>query len=478
MNRRGVEYRVLDKDLRRVTNAETAQLQAARPLIAVGAALIFVAAVGLLALGVYGGRPDLAMIAAAMTVASYLALSIGSNDVANSLGPAVGAGAVPLLAGLLIVGVAEVAGALLAGGHVSDRLSAGIISPVALGDGQGQQAMMSALLAAAIWISLASWRALPVSTTHSIVGAVAGAGLVAFGPAAVNWGGTGAIAAGWIIAPLLSGVMAALLLAFIQLMVNEAPDRARAAMRWLPLMIAAMTALFMLYLGQLILALPVLPVLGTALFLAVLSAQWAAMTLRIELARQTGRKLVIKRMFSLPLLLAAALMGFAHGANDAANVAGPLTVILQGVKFAGEGADMPQFALLAAGVGIALGTVLFGGRLVRMVGSGITRLNPVRAFCISLTTAITVLGASGMGLPVSTTHVAIGGVFGVGFFREWHDRRRRKNRHAVPAEEYRRRLLIRRSYVISIVAAWIITVPAVAALAALVQYLSAGLLGP
>jgi PiT family inorganic phosphate transporter len=478
--RPGTDFRILDKDLDRISNAEIAQLQAARPVLAIGAALIFIAAVVLLTLGAYGGRPDLAMIAAAMAVAAYLALSIGSNDVANALGPAVGAGAVPLVTGLIIVGLAEVLGALLAGGAVSDRISGGIIHASAETGGAldgADQVMLSALLGAAIWISFASWRGLPVSTTHSIVGAIGGAGLLAFGPGAMVWSGVASIALGWVAAPLVAAAIAAGLLALIRAKVNDAADRIIAARLWLPGLIAGLAGLFSLYLGLLLLRLPFLAVaLATAAITAGVH-YWATSRLEGHGPAAGQEKQVLKQLFSLPLLCSAALMGFAHGANDAANVAGPLTVILDGARLTGEADDLPVVALLAAGAGIALGMVLFGGKLVQMVGSGITRLNPVRAFCISSGTAITVLAASLAGLPVSTTHIAVGAVFGVGFFREWHDRRRRKNREALPAAEVRRRVLVRRSHLTSIIAAWLVTVPAAALLAAAIQWLSQTLIG-
>lgn len=482
MARRGTEYRILDKDLDRLSNAGFAQHQAARPVLAIGAALIFVAAATLLGIGVYGGRPDLAMIAATIAVAAYLAMSIGSNDVANSLAPAVGSGAVALGAGLLIVGAAEVTGALLAGDAVSLRIAEGVIRPDAVSDtalGSGlPQVMLSALLGAAIWISFASWRGLPVSTTQSIIGAIAGAGMVAFGPAALVWRSIAFIALGWIVAPVMAAAIAAAMLALIRAKVSEAPDRRRAALLWLPALIASMTALFILYLGLLIVRLAPAVVILAAVLTALLVQFWAYRRLTDEIADQSGDKLVLKRLFSLPLLWAAALMGFAHGANDAANVAGPLSVILRGTALSESAVQLPFIALLLAGIGIALGTVLFGGRLVQMVGSGITRLNPVRAFCISSGTAITILGASLAGLPVSSTHIAVGGVFGVGFFREWYDRRRRKGRDALPAAEYRRRVLVRRSYLTTIIAAWVVTVPAAALLGAIIHLASGLMLGP
>lgn len=172
------------------------------------------------------------------------------------------------------------------------------------------------------------------------------------------------------------------------------------------------------------------------------------------------------------MLLAVTLMGFAHGANDVANIAGPLSVIVASSGISQGAGSVSTFILLAAGAGIATGTLLFGRRLVQMVGSGITRLNPVRAFCVSLATGTTVLGASWAGLPVSATHIAIGAVFGLGFFRETLDRRRQKTHEPMPIEERRRRRLVRRSHVVTILAAWVVTLPATGLLAALIFWLT------
>jgi PiT family inorganic phosphate transporter len=174
----------------------------------------------------------------------------------------------------------------------------------------------------------------------------------------------------------------------------------------------------------------------------------------------------MKRILRQPLLFAAVMMGFAHGAGDAGNVAGPLLVILTPAQ---AGAlQVPLFMLALAGGIIALGAFLFGRRLVGMVSEGITRLNAVRAFCITLATAMIVLAASARGLPVSSTHVAVGGVFGVGFVREMLDRRGNATRTApLPAEERRRRMLIRRSHVATITLAWVVTVPITATLGGL-----------
>lgn len=478
--RTGTDFRILDKDLGRLTHAEAARFHAARPVLGLGAAALFVVAVTLVALGVFAGQPGLATIGAGMVVASYLALSIGANDVANALGPAYGAGAVGLTTGLVLVAVAEIAGALLAGNAVSSRLATGIVAPAAAAAGTGEapaQMMTAALLAAAIWISAATRAGIPVSTTHAIVGGIAGAGLVAFGAGAVSWGAIATMAGGWMVAPVISGLTAAAILAFIRARVGQAPDRAQAARRWLPGMIALMAALFLIWLGRLVLGLPWGPLLMLATLTGLAGGWHARFRLDAQIRAHARTAPALKHMFAIPLLWAAALMGFAHGANDVGNVAAPLSVILQGAGLtAAPGADQPGIApvaLMAAGGGIALGALLFGRRLVAMIGTGITRLNAIRAFCVTLATAATVLTASTLGLPVSTTHVAVGGVFGVGFFREWQDRRRGPARARMPAAERRRRVLVRRSHVATILSAWVITLPVTAALAAVLKRLIA-----
>ena len=173
-------------------------------------------------------------------------------------------------------------------------------------------------------------------------------------------------------------------------------------------------------------------------------------------------------LFRPALLSSAVMMAFAHGASDASNIAGPLLMILRTtdrVPPAGV-TQVPLLLLVAAGGAIALGAVLFGRRVVVMVGSGITRLNAMRAFCITLATALIVLTAAGVGLPVSATHVAVGGVFGVGFAREWLDRRSKRSRKTLPAEEVHRRSLVRRSHVATISVAWLVTVPVTALMGA------------
>lgn len=459
------EYRLLDKDLSRITNAEYAIMQSARPLLRLGIALIFVAAAAMAATGHFTGQPGIGIMTASMAVAAWLALSIGANDVANSLGPAVGAGAIGMTRGLLLVAGMGIIGAVLAGDHVTATLSRGLVARTMDQGEPTARMMLAALLAAGIWISLATWAGAPVSTTHSVVGAIAGAGLATFGVEAVNWPAMIRIALGWMISPVISGLIAAGLLAVLRNRVMHRADRARAAHAWLPILVALTLGLLGAFAGHSAagLALPV--VIGIGLTCMGLGGLYTRYQIEHLVSPDNSEPAILKKLLGPPLVVAAMVLGFAHGANDTANIAAPLKIILDSL---GTQPAHPRatLILLIASVGIALGIVLFGRRLVHMVGSRITRLNPSRALCVSLATAITVLGFSAFGMPVSTTHIAIGGVFGIGFYREWRDRRSSGTREPLPAEENRRRHLVRRSHVRTILGAWAITVPAVAALAA------------
>lgn len=457
-------YHVLDKDLGRITIAESAQFHVLRPVLRLGAGIVLAVALILLALGITGQQPGVVVVGAGFIVAGWLGLSIGANDIANSLGPAVGAGAIAIGPGLVLVALAEIAGAVLAGGAVAHRLAGGIVDTSVLGGAGGQIVMLAALIAAAGWITVATGANLPVSTSHSVVGAIAGAGLAAAGSQAVSWGGIAAMALAWIVTPLAAAVLAGTLLALLRIKVAEAPDRGRAARLWLPPLTGAMAGLFVAYVATLLPALSLrLPhALLSGLFAGLATA--ALMLWRVDrvLAQASDEKPGMKRILGQPLLFAAVMMGFAHGAGDAGNVAGPLLVILSPAP--GGPLPMPVLLLAMAGAAIATGALLFGRRLVGVVGEGITRLNPARAFCITLATAVIVMIAASWGLPVSSTHVAVGGVFGVGFVRELLDRRGTADRAVLPVEERHRRQMIRRSHVATITAAWAVTVPVTALL--------------
>ena len=466
----GRSYRTLDKDLGSITHTETAQQYAFRPVLWLGIGSLLLVAGLIFAIAVNGDRLGPSVLAAGLVVAGWLGISIGSNDVANSLGPAVGAGAIRLLPGLVMVAVAEIAGASLAGAEVTQRLASGLFNPDFVPTGtQAQIVMLSALIAAAVWITFATSAGLPVSTSHSIVGGIAGAAIAALGFSAIHVETLLLIATTWVLTPFAAGAIAGALLVFLRLRVIEAKDRAGAAMFWFPLLIGILAGFFAAYLVLLAEQyLPPLLALPAGIVAACAGLILTREKLRRDLTLDQG-KVSAKKIFRPALVVSAAMLGFAHGANDVGNVAGPFSVILDAHASGMPGA-VPLLLLLAAGGSIAIGTVLFGRRLVIMVGSGITRLNAARAFCVTLATAGTVLVTTSFGLPVSTTHVAIGGVFGVGFAREWLDRMRAKTHDTLPAEEERRRVLIRRSHVATITVAWLVTVPITAGLGALCCY--------
>ncbi|WP_323040646.1 inorganic phosphate transporter [Gemmobacter sp.] len=472
-------WKTLDKDLGRIGTLELATQYVARPLVAPGVALAFVAVVAIAAAVFSGGSPDRLLVIAAAVFGAYMALNIGANDVANNMGPAVGANALTMGGALVIAAIFETAGALIAGGDVVSTISGGIVAPDALGDGQAfVWAMMAALLASALWLNLATWLGAPVSTTHSIVGGVMGAGIVAAGFGAVNWPNMISIATSWVISPVLGGIIAAVFLAFIKPRMIYAEDKIAAARRWVPLLVAVMAGAFAAYLALKGLSRLVKLGMGTALLIGLIVGvvTWAIAVpmVRRQSEGLENRKKSLKKLFGLPLVVSAALLSFAHGANDVANAVGPLAAIVHAL---GDGqingsVAIPVWVMMIGAAGISFGLLLFGPRLIRLVGSEITKLNPVRAFCVALSAAITVIVASALGLPVSSTHIAVGAIFGVGFYREWHAERRARQLgllkgKPVAPEERTRRKLVRRSHVLTMVAAWVVTVPATALLAAL-----------
>lgn len=467
MSRRLHRFRILDKDLGRVTNAERASLASAQPLLRLGVALILIVAVAALSAATFAGQPMMGVMAASLAIAVYLGLSIGANDVSNSLSPAVGAGAISLPVGLCLVAVMEVLGAVIAGGPVTRTLTQGL-----LGDGLGQagpataRIMMAALIGAASWISLATWLNAPVSTTHSVVGAIAGAAMATLGLAAVDWPVLIMVALGWLISPVVSGLVSAALLASMHRNVLDRPDPLQGGRIWLTALIGANIGI-VAAIGAAVWRGPGLAgIMAVAAIAAVLGAVWAHHALGRQIAQDARGSKALKKLLGLPLIIAAMIMSFGHGANSVSNVAAPLTIVMRSMQTSETPLLSPGMVLLLSGLGIAMGVVLFGGRLVNMVASDITQLNPARALCISMGTAMTVLFFSMLGMPVSTTHIAVGGVFGVGFYREWRDRKRVRQRLALPDEELARRHLVRRSHVRNILGAWAVTVPINAAIAA------------
>ncbi len=475
-------WQALDRDLHRITNVERANAHIARPMLAPGIALAFIVLAGLSAAVFFGLTNGGMIVIAAAAFGAYMAINIGANDVANNMGPAVGANALTMSGAIAIAAVAESAGALLAGGDVVSTISLGIIDPVSVQDsGVFIWAMMAALMSSALWVNLATWIGAPVSTTHSVVGGVLGAGVAAAGMRAVSWGTMGAIAASWVIAPVLGGIIAAAFLALIRAKIQNRQDKIAAARRWVPILVALMGGAFVTYLAIKGLNRVVTVKLEIALLIGLLAGLivWAMTVpwVRRKSEGMENRTRSLRALFVLPLAISATFLSFAHGANDVANAVGPLAGIVQAAEFGDFAASVPipGWVMVIGAFGISFGLFLFGPRLIRMVGSQITKLNPMRAFCVALSAAITVILASWMGLPVSSTHIAVGAVFGVGFYREWDaDRKRRQSNRQRPVElqvareELHRRKLVRRSHFMTIIAAWVVTVPAAAVMSAVI----------
>lgn len=479
----GTRWKTLDSDLNRISIVEYASAQISRPLVAPGIGLAFIAVASLLAAVFFGQSSVNFVVVAAAGFGAYMALNIGANDVANNMGPAVGANALSMTAALVIAAVFESAGALLAGGDVVTTISQGIIAPSAMRSHDVFiWAMMAALISSALWVNLATWIGAPVSTTHAVVGGVVGAGAAAAGIAAVNWTMIGTIAASWVISPILGGGIAAALLAFINARIIYREDKVAAAQVWVPVLVGVMAGTFVTY--MLLKGLSRLVTTGPGLAAGVgIGCGIAIWLLTIPLIRRRSnglenRESALRGLFGLPLIVSAALLSFAHGANDVANAVGPLAAIVHAADTGGLGNGtvlIPSWVMVIGAFGISFGLFLFGPRLINMVGNEITKLNPIRAFCVALSAAFTVIVASWLGLPVSSTHIAIGGVFGVGFFREWlMERRLRHMGYGPPKpitiarEERARRRLVRRSHFMTILAAWVITVPAAALISAVI----------
>lgn len=373
-----------------------------------------------------GVGPQSTMLVVAAMIGGYMAMNIGANDVANNVGPAVGSRAITMTGAIVIAVLFEVMGALIAGGDVVSTVRGGIIDPAAIPESNEFIWMMiSALLAGALWLNFATWIGAPVSTTHSIVGAVLGAGIAAGGFAAANWGTMGGIAASWVLSPVLGGVIAAGFLFWIKHSITYQSDMVAAAQRTVPILIGLMVFAFTTYLilkglnkvwkvDFLVACL-----IGAALGLVTWFYMGKSVLRRTHILNNT--KDSINSLFTVPLIFAAALLSFAHGANDVANAVGPLAAIADTVTHGNvtDKAGIPMWVMMVGALGIAIGLALYGPKLIRTVGDEITELDQMRAFCIAMSAAVTVIVASQLGLPVSSTHIALGGIFGVGFLREF-----------------------------------------------------------
>ncbi|MEA2049414.1 MAG: inorganic phosphate transporter [Campylobacterota bacterium] len=409
--------------------------------IRLGFALFFMVAVLTFSFLSTGGVPNNMFLAIAALFGAYMAMNIGANDVANNVGPAVGSKALTMGGAIVIAAVFEASGALIAGGDVVKTIKKGIIDIAAFGGNTDSfiWAMMAALLAAAIWLNFATYFKAPVSTTHSIVGGVMGAGIAAAGFSIVAWGTMAKIAASWIISPVLGGVIAAIFLYSIKKTMVYKEDKVTSAVKWVPIFVAIMSWAFVTYLTlkglkkvwpsivDILVFLPdakkpsflIAAIFG--LIIALVVYLIVKKTVASKASEIENTRAGVNMLFTVPLIFAAALLSFAHGANDVANAIGPLAAINDAVMTGGisSKAGIPLWVMAVGAIGIAIGLALYGPKLIRTVGSEITELDQMRAFSVAMAASITVIIASQLGLPVSSTHIAVGGIFGVGFLREY-----------------------------------------------------------
>ena len=371
------------------------------------------------------------LIGLALLFGLYMTWGIGANDVANAMGPPVGSGAITVRHAILVAAVFELAGAVLAGGHVTETIRKGIIDPASLADRPHLLVlgMLASLLAAAFWLMVATHRGWPVSTTHAIVGAIVGFAAAGISFEAVEWVRIGQILASWVVSPVLGGLLAYLLMMSIRLLILNTSNPFQSARRWGPgyvFLVGFVISLISLFKGlrhlELDLSARMSLLAATASGVLVTVLAWLLIR-RVEVDPGADRDFQfasVERVFTPMMIFTACAMAFAHGSNDVANGIGPAAAVLSIVRSGGEvtqASSLPPWILLLGGGGIVLGISTLGYKVIRTLGTKITELTPTRGFCTSLAAAATVALASRTGLPVSTTHVVVGSVIGVGMAR-------------------------------------------------------------
>jgi len=355
----------------------------------------------------------------------YMAWNIGANDVANSMASAVGAKAITIRQAVFIAGILNIVGATFIGSHVTNTIRKGIISTEVMSDPVVALAgALAALLAAALWVSFATWRSLPVSTTHSIVGAMIGFGIMAGGFSVINWGKLGAVVLSWVISPVFSLVIAFVMFKVIVRVILSRDAVFDRSIRLSPffigiaMFVVVLSFLFKTPLGKkLSISTPMALII--AFVLAGFLGYIGKVLLRKYLVENQDNNNGAEAVFRRIQIGTSCYVALAQGANDVANAIGPLAVIyfLARTGTIGDKVPVPIFLLLFGGVGIALGIAMAGKRVMTTIGTKITTLTNTRGFSVDFAAATTVLLASKMGLPVSTTHAAVGGVLGVGLAR-------------------------------------------------------------
>ena len=405
----------------------------------------------------------------AIIFGGYMAWGIGANDVANAMGTPVGSGAITVKQAIIIAAIFEFAGAFIAGGQVTKTIRKGIIDPSSIAGNPELlvYGMLAAMLAAAIWLMFASTRGWPVSTTHTIIGAIVGFAVVGLGVDAVNWGKIGNIVASWLVSPLIGGIIALLLMISIRKLILNTEKPFEKAKLWGPVyvfLVGWIVGLVTLFKGlkHLKLELTGMQSLVAATVIGIVLAVIGKLLInRVKVDEEADKEYhyaSVEKVFVPLMMFTAAAMAFAHGSNDVANAIGPLAAVVSIVQSGGEVAQkagLPLWILVLGGVGIVIGLATLGYRVMETIGTKITELTPTRGYCATLAAAITVVLASKTGLPVSTTQIAVGAVMGVGLAR------------GVGAIDLR--------VVGGIILSWFVTLPAGGILAALFFFLFKGM---
>ncbi|MBM7071295.1 inorganic phosphate transporter [Shewanella sp. 202IG2-18] len=409
------------------------------------------------------------LIAFAAAFGFLMAWGIGANDVANAMGTSVGSGAITIKQAIIIAMIFEFAGAYLAGGEVTSTIRKGIIDSAYFVDAPELlvYGMIASLLAAGLWLVLASALGWPVSTTHSIIGAIVGFAAVGVGSDAVEWGKVGGIVGSWIVTPAISGFIAFLIFQSVQKLIFNTENPLANAKRYVPLYMAFagfVMSLVTITKGLKHIGLNFTAVEAYTLAVAIavivgLVGKMAIGRLKMdENADKNDHFGNVEKVFAILMVVTACCMAFAHGSNDVANAIGPLAAVVSIIQAGGEitkKAALVWWILPLGAFGIVLGLAIFGKRVMQTIGKNITHLTPSRGFAAELAAASTVVIASGTGLPISTTQTLVGAVLGVGMAR------------GIAA--------INLSVVRNIVVSWVITLPAGAALSIMFFFMIKGI---
>lgn len=371
------------------------------------------------------------LILLAAGFAFFMAWGIGANDVANAMGTSVGSKALTIKQAIIVAMIFEFAGAYLAGGQVTATIRSGIIdsgyfvnTPELLVFG-----MIGSLLAAGTWLLIASWLGWPVSTTHSIIGAIVGFAAVGVGTEVVHWSKVGGIVGSWVITPMIAGLIAYFIFLSAQRLIFDTENPLAMAKRYVPFYMALtgfMVALVTIKKGLTHVGLDLTSMQGYGAAIAVaitlfFVGKYAISRLKFDPSADRHMHYTnVERVFAILMVVTACAMAFAHGSNDVANAIGPLAAVVSIVNSGGEIASTARLAwwvLPVGAIGIVLGLAMLGRRVIATIGKGITHLTPSRGFAAELAAATTVVIASGTGLPISTTQTLVGAVLGVGMAR-------------------------------------------------------------